>query len=63
MLKLGEMCNNYTQLMHNGGQNVHIFSFFAQKICKCERKVVTLHPNFKNSHIINVLNIRNYVRN
>ena len=51
MLKLGEMCNNYTQLMHNGGQNVHIFSFFAQKICKCERKVVTLHPNFnKQSH-------------
>ena len=63
MLKLGEMCNFDDVVMHNKGWNVHFSSFFAQKICKCERKVVTLHPNFKNSHIINVLNIRNYVRN
>ena len=49
--------------MHKDSMIVHFSSFFAQKICKCEIKFVTLHPILKTIHIINILNIRNYVRN
>ena len=48
MLKKIKMCNFDDVVMHNKGWNVHFSSFFAQKICKCEIKVVTLHPNFEN---------------
>ncbi len=63
MLKKIKMCNFDDVVMHNKGWNVHFSSFFAQKICKCEIKFVTLHPILKTIHIINILNIRNYVRN
>ena len=48
LLKFAEMCNFYIILMHKDSMIVHFSSFFAQKICKCEIKVVTLHPNFEN---------------
>ena len=47
MLKKIKMCNFDDVVMHNKGWNVHFSSFFAQKICKCEIKFVTLHPILK----------------
>lgn len=63
LLKKAKVCRFYVFLMHKYRVVVQFSSFFAQKICKCEIKFVTLHPIFKTEHIINILNIRNYVRN